>query len=291
MKEFADKTAVITGAASGIGRAIAERLGRERMKIVLADVEQTRLDEAVAALRARDVEAVGVVTDVSKYESVEELARRAVEEFGNVHVLCNNAGVGAHEDVPVWDLPLNDWRWTFSVNVWGVIHGIKAFVPGMLAHGEEGHVVNTSSGNGGLIVIPTTPIYATTKSAVSTVTEALHYQLVQFGAKIRASVLYPGPNIVASNIFTASRNRPAEYARETPQIMPPMTLDAILDMAKGAGIELGTTEPAEVAEHFFDGLLNDRYFILPASEEGDRRFRERAEAVLARRDPVPPRLF
>ena len=291
MKEFAGKTVVITGAASGIGRAIAERLGRERMKLVLADVEQSRLDEAVSALRAGDVEAIGVVTDVSKYESVEALARRAVEAFGNVHVLCNNAGVGAHEDVPVWNLPLNDWRWTFSVNVWGVIHGIKAFVPGMLAHGEEGHVVNTSSGNGGLIVIPTTPIYATSKSAVSTVTEALHYQLVQFGAKIRASVLYPGPNIVASNIFTASRNRPTKYARETPQIMPPMTLDAILDMAKGAGIKLDTTEPAEVADHLFEGLRSDRYFILPASEEGDRRFRERVDAVLARRDPVPPRVF
>jgi NAD(P)-dependent dehydrogenase (short-subunit alcohol dehydrogenase family) len=291
MKAFAGKTAVVTGAASGIGRAIAERLGRERMKLVLADVEQGRLDEAVGALRARDVEAIGVVTDVSKYESVEALARRAVEAFGKVHVLCNNAGVGAHEDVPVWDLPLNDWRWTFSVNVWGVIHGIKAFVPGMLAHGEEGHVVNTSSGNGGLIVIPTTPIYATSKSAVSTVTEALHYQLVQFGSKIRASVLYPGPNIVASNIFTASRNRPAEYARETEQVIPPMTLEAILDMAKGAGIELSTTEPAEVAEHFFEGIRNDRYFILPPSPEGDRRFRERADAVLERRDPVPPRIF
>jgi NAD(P)-dependent dehydrogenase (short-subunit alcohol dehydrogenase family) len=291
MKEFAGKTAVITGAASGIGRAIAERLGRERMKLVLADVEQSRLDEAVSALRAGDVEAIGVVTDVSKYESVEALARRAVEAFGNVHVLCNNAGVGAHEDVPVWNLPLNDWRWTFSVNVWGVIHGIKAFVPGMLAHGEEGHVVNTSSGNGGLIVIPTTPIYATSKSAVSTVTEALHYQLVQFGAKIRASVLYPGPNIVASNIFTASRNRPTEYARETPQIMPPMTLEAILDMAKGAGHQARHHEPAEVAEHLFEGLRSDRYFILPASDEGDRRFRERVDAVLARRDPVPPRVF
>jgi len=291
MKEFKGKTAVITGGASGIGRAIADRLAREGMHIVLGDVERDALDRAVGELVAGGAKAVGVVTDVSKFESVQHLERRAVETFGKVHVLCNNAGVGAHEDVPLWDLPLSDWRWTFDVNMWGVVHGVKAFVPGMLAHGEEGHVVNTSSGNGGMIVIPTTPIYATSKSAISTLTEALYYQLVQFGSKIHASVLYPGPHIVASNIFTAARNRPAEHARDEPQVTPPMTLDAILDMAAAAGLRMRTTRPAEVAEHLFDGLLDDRYFILPASEEGDRRFRERVEALLARRNPQPPRLF
>jgi NAD(P)-dependent dehydrogenase (short-subunit alcohol dehydrogenase family) len=175
--------------------------------------------------------------------------------------------------------------------VWGVIHGVKAFVPGMLAHGEPGHVVNTSSGNGGLIVLPTTPIYATSKSAVSTLTEALHFQLTGMGAKIRASVLYPGPNIVTSNIFTASRNRLPEFTRETPQVMPPITLDMIRQFAEAGGKTLATTEPAEVAEHVLDGLRADRYFILPASADGDRRIRERTEGVLARRDPVPANVF
>jgi len=261
------------------------------MRLVLGDVEQSALDGTVAALRAGGAEAIGVVTDVTRFESVQALEQAAVAKFGRVHVLCNNAGVGAHEDVPVWDLPLSDWRWTLDVNLWGVIHGVKAFVPGMLAHGEEGHVVNTSSGNGGLIVIPTTPIYATSKAAVSTLTEALHYQLAGLGAKIRASVLYPGPHIVASSIFTASRNRLQRYERETPQVMPPMTLDAILQMAEAAGTRLKTTEPAEVAEHLLDGLRNDHYFILPPSEDGDRRVRERTEAILARRTPEPPRLF
>jgi len=291
MKDFAGKTAVVTGGASGIGRAIVERLARERMKIVVADVEASALDEAIASLRERGVEAIGVVTDVSSYDSVEQLAARATREFGKVHVLCNNAGVGAHEDVPIWELPLNDWRWTIEVNLWGVIHGIKAFVPAMLAHGEEGHVVNTSSGNGGLIVLPSTPIYATSKSAVSAVTEALHYQLTGFAAKIKASVLYPGPNIVASNIFTAARNRPKRLEREKPQVAPPMTLEAILQMAEGAGLKLATTEPAEVAEHLIEGLREDRYFILPASESGDQRLRERMEAILARRNPQAPMLF
>ena len=291
MRDFAGRVAVVTGGASGIGRAIAERLAREGMRLVLGDVEQSALDGTVAALRAGGAEAIGVVTDVTRFESVQALEQAAVAKFGRVHVLCNNAGVGAHEDVPIWDLPLSDWRWTLDVNLWGVIHGVKAFVPGMLAHGENGHVVNTSSGNGGLIVIPTTPIYATSKAAVSTLTEALHYQLAGLGAKIRASVLYPGPHIVASSIFTASRNRLARYERETPQVMPPMTLEAILQMAEAAGTRLKTTEPAEVAEPLVAGLREDRYFILPPSEDGDRRVRERTEAILARRTPEPPRLF
>jgi len=291
MRDFAGRVAVVTGGASGIGRAIAERLARERMRLVLGDVERSALDGTVAALRAGGAEAIGVVTDVTRFESVRALEEAAVAKFGRVQVLCNNAGVGAHEDVPMWDLPLSDWRWTLDVNLWGVIHGVKAFVPGMLAHGEEGHVVNTSSGNGGLIVLPTTPIYATSKAAVSTLTEALHFQLAGLGAKIRASVLYPGPHLVASSIFTASRNRLPRYERETPQVMPPMTLEAILQMAEAAGTRLKTTEPAEVAEHLLAGLREDRYFILPPSEDGDRRVRARTEAILARRTPEPPRLF
>ena len=135
MRELAGKTAVITGAASGIGRASALRLAREGMRIVVADVEEAPLKATVDALRSGGAEAIGVFTDVGSFESVQELEQRAVEKFGAVHVLCNNAGVGVHEDVPVWELPLNDWRWTLAVNLWGVIHGIKAFVPGMLAHG------------------------------------------------------------------------------------------------------------------------------------------------------------
>lgn len=291
MKDFRGKTAVITGGASGIGLAIAERLAREGMSIVLGDIEQAALDRAVPTVTSHGVPAIGVVTDVTRFESVVALERRAVEAFGKVHVLCNNAGVGPQEDVPMWELPLNDWRWTFAVNMWGVIHGVKAFLPGMLAHGETGHVVNTSSGNGGLIVLPTTPIYASSKSAVSTLTEALHFQLAGMSAKIKAAVLYPGPNIVTSNIFTASRNRLPEYERETPQAMPPITLDMIKQFAEAGGKTLATTTPAEVAEHFIDGIRADRYYILPASEDGDRRIRERTEGVLARRDPVEPRVF
>jgi NAD(P)-dependent dehydrogenase (short-subunit alcohol dehydrogenase family) len=149
VRDLAGKHAVVTGGASGIGLAIVARLVRERMRIVVADVEPGAIDAAVSELHAGGAEVTGIVTDVSRFESVQALARRAVETYGPVHLLCNNAGVGAQEDVPLWELPLSDWRWTFDVNVWGVIHGLKAFVPGMLAHGEAAHVVNTSSGNGG----------------------------------------------------------------------------------------------------------------------------------------------
>jgi len=284
MRELRGKNAVVTGGASGIGRAIVERLAGEGMRVVIADVEGGALEAAVGELRARGAEVSGVVTDVRRFESVQELERRAVAAYGPVHVLCNNAGVGPQEDVPVWELPLSDWRWTLDVNLWGVIHGVKAFVPGMLAHGEEGHVINTSSGNGGLVLLPFTPIYSTSKSAVSALTEVLHFQLAQAGAKIRASVLYPGPNVVATNIFTASRNRSTEYAREVPQVMPPITLENLREMFGG---RLEVTQPAEVADYLVEGIRRDAFFLLPPSPRLDQGVRARMEAVLSRSDPQP----
>lgn len=291
MKDFSGRTAVITGGASGIGLASAEALGAEGARIVVADVEATALDAAVARLAGQGVEAIGIQTDVSDPDSVDALAEEAEKRMGPIHILLNNAGVGPQEDVPVWEIPLNDWRWTFQVNVWGVIHGIRSFVPKMLAHGESSHIVNTSSGNGGLMVLPTTPVYATSKSAVSAVTEALYFQLAQMNSPIRVSVLYPGPHIVATNIFSARRNRPEELAREFPQSGPEMTLELIQQLAEGAGMDLPTTSPEEVAGHLMEGLRGDKYYILPASEAGDARVRERTEGVLARANPVPPKLF
>jgi len=289
VKEFAGKVAVVTGGASGVGRALGARLARAGMKVVLADVEAPALERSASELaRESGADVTGVVSDVTRFESVQALERAVVAKHGRVHVLCNNAGVGAQEDAPLWELPLSDWRWTFAVNVWGVIHGIQAFLPGMLAHGEEGHVVNTSSGNGGLVLVAGTPIYSASKAAVSCITETLHLQLVQQKAKLRAHVLYPGPHIVTSNIFDARRNRPAEFAREVPQKAPPITLDTIRSLAKLGGIELQTTTPEEVAEHAFQGLLDDRYFILPTTPEGEARMRERFDNVLQRRNPVPP---
>jgi NAD(P)-dependent dehydrogenase (short-subunit alcohol dehydrogenase family) len=289
VKDFAGKVAVVTGGASGVGRALGARLARAGMQVVLADVEAPALERTAATLaRETGADVSGVVCDVTRFESVEALERAVVAKHGRVHVLCNNAGVGAQEDAPLWELPLNDWRWTFAVNVWGVIHGIKAFLPGMLAHGEAGHVMNTSSGNGGLVLVAGTPIYSASKAAVSAITETLHLQLVQQKAKLRAHVLYPGPHIVTSNIFDARRNRPAEFTREVAQKAPPITLDTIRSLAKLGGVELQTTPPEEVAEHAFQGLLDDAYYILPSTPESEARLRERFDNVLQRRNPIPP---
>jgi NAD(P)-dependent dehydrogenase (short-subunit alcohol dehydrogenase family) len=283
--DFSGRVAVVTGGASGIGRAIGARFARAGATIVLLDVEAKALGAAVAALRAEGASVSGVVCDVSKWESVEAAEREVVARHGKVHLLFNNAGVGAHEDVPIWELPLNDWRWVLAVNVWGVIHGIKAFVPGMLAHGEPGHVVNTSSGNGGLVVVPTTPSYSASKAAVSMMTETLHLQFLMNRAKLQAHVLYPGPHIVASNIFDAKRNRPPELAREKPQVAPQVTLDMLKQFAASQGRSFEATTPEEVAEHAYQGVVRGDYYILPTTPESEARMRERFEGVLAKKNP------
>jgi len=285
LSDFAGKLAVITGGASGIGRALAARFARAGARIALLDVEARALESAVTELRAAGADVSSVVCNVTKLESVQAAEREITARSGNVHLLFNNAGVGAHEDVPIWELPLSDWRWVFAVNVFGVVHGIKAFVPGMLAHGEPGHVVNTSSGNGGLIVVPTTPSYSASKAAVSMITETLHLQFLMNRAKLKAHVLYPGPHIVASNIFDAKRNRLAEFTREQPQVAPPVTLDTLKQFAASQGRAFEATTPDEVAEHAYQGILRGDYYILPATPESEARLRDRYEGVLARKDP------
>ncbi|HYM00906.1 MAG TPA: SDR family NAD(P)-dependent oxidoreductase, partial [Blastocatellia bacterium] len=152
MKEFAGRVAAVTGGASGIGRAMAERFAAEGMKIVLADVEEAALSAAVDELKSRGAAVIGVKTDVSRQEEVAALAEKAVSEYGAVHVLCNNAGV-AGDSAPSWELELETWQWVFGVNLWGVIHGIRSFVPAMIRNGEPGHVVNTAS-LAGLLSLP-----------------------------------------------------------------------------------------------------------------------------------------
>lgn len=287
MKDLAGKTAVVTGGASGVGKAMAATFLREGMNVVIADVEDGALKSAVADLGQGGGTVSGVRCDVTQFESVQELEKTCVDRHGKVHVLCNNAGVGAHEDVPIWDLPLSDWRWTMDVNVWGVIYGIKAFVPGMLAHGEAGHVVNTSSGNGGLVLMPTTPVYSASKAAVSSITESLHLQLTMQDAAIKAHVLYPGPHVVASNIFDARRNRTPAYTREVEQVAAPITIDGLKDIFESMGQKFQTTQPEEVAEHALKGIQDDAFYILPWNQAGEDRLRARVDGILSRTNPVP----
>jgi NAD(P)-dependent dehydrogenase (short-subunit alcohol dehydrogenase family) len=286
VRSLEGRIAVVTGGAGGIGRAMGDRFAREGMRVVLADVEQAALDPVVEELRSQSLEVTGVVTDVGRYESVEALRDRTLEQYGGIHLLCNNAGIGAGAEGPLWEHELNDWRWAFGVNVYGVIHGINAFVPAMVARGEEGHVVNTSSGNGGLSPLPGTPQYAVTKAAVVTLTECLYAQLQQAGAPIGASVLFPGPHMLRTGIFTSWRNRPTELAKEKPRQSPYPTVDDLEAQMKAAGIEVRYTEPAEVAGRVVAAVESGDFWILPPSEQSDGQIKARSESMLKRENPT-----
>src|SRR4051794_21040990 len=280
------RVAVVTGGASGVGRAMGEAFAAEGMKVVLGDVEGPVLDETVAALAAGGADVSGVVTDVSDFASVEALRDATLDAHGAVHLVCNNAGVGAGAAGQMWDHTLNDWRWAMGVNVWGVIHGIKAFVPAMLEGGEPGHVVNTSSGNGGIAPLPSTPIYALTKSSVVTLTESLYAQLQSVGAKVSASVLFPGPNVLRTGLFSSWRNRPPEYVNPDPPLKPPTTIESFEKAMQDAGVDLVYTPTEEVAGRVVDAVRADQFWILPPSERSDQQITARSRSMLERSNPT-----
>ncbi len=285
MQEFNGKVAVVTGGASGIGRALVEKFAGEGMKVVVADVEKAALDAAVEEIRGDGAEVMGVQTDVRSLESVQALAGETLDRYGAIHIVCNNAGVGTNEMADtIWSSPESDWRWCFQVNIYGVLNGIKAFVPPMLERGEEGHVINTSSGNGGLYPLPTTPIYSTTKAAVTTISEVLNYQLQMQGAKIKAGILYPGPHIVDTGIFNAARNRPEDTPYDKEPVPPPSLAD-MEQMYTAAGMEWAVTQPPEVADYTLEAIKNDQFWILPESQRTDEAVKARLEGILARTNP------
>jgi NAD(P)-dependent dehydrogenase (short-subunit alcohol dehydrogenase family) len=283
---FQGKTAVITGGASGVGHCLCELFARQGMNVVMADIEASALDAASAKLQAQGLSVMGVQADVTSPESMAALEAASREAFGNVHILCNNAGVGIKEaQRRMWTLTPNDWEWGFGVNVMGVANGVRAFVPNMLAHGEPGHVVNTSSGNGGLTSMSTTPIYASTKAAVTSMSEVLHYQFLMEGAALQAHVLFPGPHLVNTNILSSMRNRP-EHLRDDDE---PAAYTSMADLAKASGLKnMLLTEPEEVAETCLAGIRAGNFWILPASEGGDAKLKARTENILARVNPELP---
>jgi NAD(P)-dependent dehydrogenase (short-subunit alcohol dehydrogenase family) len=280
------RVAVVTGGAGGLGRALGERLAREGMRVVLADARSAALDATVDELRDDGLVVSGVVTDVSSWESVLGLRDQVLSAHGRVHLVCNNAGIGAGAEGRLWEHELNDWRWAMAVNVYGVIHGVNAFVPGMLEHGEPGHVVNTSSGNGGIAPILATPQYSVTKAAVVTLTEVLDAQLRDAGAAVGASVLFPGPHMLRTGLFEAWRHRPAEFARTKPRSAPPVTLEEYEELMRQAGVEVRYTPVEEVAGRVVAAVRAGDFWILPPSEQSDDLIRARADSMLKRENPT-----
>ncbi len=280
MKEFKGRTAVVTGGASGIGRAMGERFLAEGMNVVLADIEQAVLDKTVSELSSQG-NCIGVRTDVSSAGDVQALADRALEEFGSIHVACNNAGVFAGG--LLWEESEADYQWQLDVNVWGVIHGIRTFVPIMKRQDAECHVVNTAS-MAAVTALPYAGIYHMTKHAVLALSESLYHELAFHAPNVKVSVLCP--EAINTGIAQAERNRPAQYSGEGDIVQSgerELVQQALAD-STAAGIG-----PEEMARRVFDAIVEERFYIL--SEEAWRETAHtRLDDIRAGRNPTfaPP---
>jgi NAD(P)-dependent dehydrogenase (short-subunit alcohol dehydrogenase family) len=283
MKVFRDRVAVVTGGASGIGKALAKAFVGEGMKVVIADVEQPALEKAVEELGGS---VTGVVTDVSDPASVSALADRVFATHGACHLLCNNAGVGV-PNLDVWETEPSDWEWVFGVNVRGVAHGIQSFVPRMLASGEEGFVMNTSSGDGGISPLAQQVVYASSKAAVSIITECLAAQLVGRNTKLRAAIFYPSGGMLATGIWTTRRNRPEQLARKQ-QVDPSRetTFEAFMAGAKKAGFDLPVQDLDQLAQFALDGIRNEDFVIMIDRKSMEATLRERAAKLANGECPI-----
>jgi NAD(P)-dependent dehydrogenase (short-subunit alcohol dehydrogenase family) len=283
MKSLKGRVAVVTGAASGIGLAMAERFVAEGMKVVLADVEVEPLGRAERSLRSAGAEVVAVPTDVAKADQVERLAQQARDAFGGIHVVCNNAGVGATSGAEFWEMTRADWEWVLGVNLWGVINGMRAFVP-ILLEQEEGHIVNTASMAGLNTSAPgAMGVYSVTKHAVVAVSESLHVSLQLRGAKVGVSVLCPA--WVRTNISESKRNRPAEHPATQRELTPAAA--AAIEYIKQL-VATGTP-PAEIAATVVDAIRKQRFYVIP-HPEALPIVQQRMEDILKGRSPIlgPP---
>lgn len=267
MRELRDRVGVVTGAGSGIGRALAERFAAEGMRVVLADVSEERLRETEAALAGRGARTLAVPTDVRSADSVAALATRTMDAFGAVHVVCNNAGIAGYGR-PSWEQPLDGWEQVLGVNLWGVIHGIRTFVPLMLEQGGEGHVVNTAS-MAGLVSLPYLAPYHATKFAVVTISESLHMELAMLGAPVKVSVLCPG--FVRTNIGAIDPQDPRSEAEAA--------LQETFRQLIAAGIE-----PSIVAERVVEAIRAERFWVF-SHRELLEAVRARADGILDQRNP------
>ena len=278
LTEFDGKVAVVTGAASGIGRAMCEKFASLGMRVVMADVEGDRLRQSAEQIEATGVDVLAVTVDVSRADELSRLAEDTIGRFGKVHVLCNNAGVFAGG--LTWDAIGSDWEWVLGVNLYGVLHGIRAFVPIMLEQNEPGHVVNTCS-MAGLINTPLSGAYNVSKHAALSLTETLYHELRMKQSQVGCSALCP--ELIRTGIANSDRNRPPHLKRPEHADTPEMEL---VEEAIRSSIETGL-DPSVMAERVYQGIKQDRFYLL--AEEGtnwEAACLARLEDIRLRRNPT-----
>jgi NAD(P)-dependent dehydrogenase (short-subunit alcohol dehydrogenase family) len=275
MQDLKGKVAVVTGAASGIGNAMATRFAEEGMRVVLADIEEGPLADAEKALADAGATVLAVPTDVTKGDQMDALAATTFDAFGTAHIICNNAGVATGG--PMWTLTEADWQWVLGVNLWGVIHGVRVFV-GRLVEQGEGHVVNTAS-MAGLTSAPMMGPYNVSKHGVVTLSETLSSELALHASPVKVSVLCPG--WVNTRIHEADRNRPPELQQENPDNTMAEMGRQMLESLITSGLA-----PSEVAARVLDAIREERFYIL-THPEMTPMIRNRMEDILEGRTPAP----
>jgi len=277
MQHLDGKVAVVTGAASGIGLALAQRFAREGMKLTLVDIEAGALEEAAAELESGGADVFAQRVDVSDADQMDGLAQAVLDRFGAVHLVCNNAGVATGG--PIWDVTTADWEFVMRPNLWGVIHGVRVFTKHLIGQ-DEGHIVNTAS-LAGLVSVPGFGPYNVTKHAVVTLSETLHGELAALGSKVGVSVLCPG--FVTTRLWDSDRNWPENLPPRDPQLPEQQEQTrAVLKALIEGGI---STDP--VIERVVDAIVNQRFYIL-THEGSEDAVEQRMRRIIRGENPVTP---
>jgi NAD(P)-dependent dehydrogenase (short-subunit alcohol dehydrogenase family) len=279
VEELTGRVAVVTGGASGIGFAMAERFADEGMRLAIADIEEGTLDAAAKQLSDGGADVLAVPTDVSKAESVDALADRVRDHYGGFHIVCNNAGVGGH-GFTTWDAPASEWQWVLGVNLWGVINGIRAFVPTLVGQ-DDGHVVNTAS-MAGLASLPFMAPYSASKHAVLAISEALFHELAMLGSAVKVSVLCPG--FIRTRIADSNRNW-LEHLGSEPTRDDPAS-EVIEPLVRGL-VDAGKP-PEELADQVLDAIRTQRFLVITEPEICKGAVDGRAAILEGANPSVPP---
>lgn len=272
MKHLRDKIAVVTGAASGIGKGIVESFIKAGMKVVLSDIEPAALTTTVKYYSSLGADVHGVIADVSKIDDIENLAQQTLKRHGAVHVLCNNAGVFAGS-TPSWKSTLDDWNWIIGVNLMGVVHGVQTFLPIMIEQKEQAHIVNTSSIAG--LILPGGALYRTTKTAIVALSESLQQELERDREKINISVLCPA--MVDTNLLHSNRNRPPEFSNTGPDA-DKESIEKVKNAFKQG------LKPEAVGDHVLQAILDEQFYILP-NQEWKEQVMHRANLIVEGKRP------